>query len=154
MGTEELTFHVYGLIVASEMDLGGTTMVTYSGGYMEIYEDSAMNADWGVFPPNATVPSTFADGSLFFSGEFASMTMFVFATGGGTFEGSLNGIAGSMIDQSCTGCVYTWGGAFNEDANAQIPDGYSLQVDGVLEIDAAVPVDNASWDAVKALYNR
>lgn len=153
LAAEELTFHVYGLLVVSEVDLGGTLMVTYSGGYMEIYQDGAMNADWGINPPNLTAPATFADGSLFFAGEFTDMTMFVFPSGGGNFEGNLNGIAGTMIDGSCTGCVYTWGGAFSTDAGAQIPEGYGLQVDGVLEIDAAVSVDQAAWGSVKALYN-
>ncbi len=153
LGTEELTFHVFGLLVVSEVDLGGTLMVTYSGGYMEIYQDGAMNADWGINPPNLTAPGTFSDGSLFFSGEFTDMTLFHFPGGGGNFEGNLNGIAGTMIDGSCTGCVYTWGGTFSTDAGAQIPEGYSLQVDGVLEIDAAVSTDEASWGSVKALYN-
>lgn len=151
--TEELTFHVYGLIVSAETDLGGTLMVTYSGGYMEIFQDPSMNSDFGINPPNATAPSTFSDGTLFFSGEFTDMTMFVFPSGNGSFEGNLNGVAGTMIDESCSGCVYTWGGSFYVDSGAQIPEGYDLQVDGVLEIDAAVPVDQASWDAVKALYN-
>lgn len=150
--SEELTFYVYGLLVAAETDLGGTLMVTYSGGYMEIYQDAAMNSDFGINPPNPTVPSTFTDGTLFFSGEFTDMTMFIFPDGNGTFEGNLNGIAGTMIDGSCTGCVYTWGGSFYVDSGAQIPEGYDMQLDGVLEIDAAVPADEASWDSVKALY--
>lgn len=151
--TEELTFHVYGLIVTSEMDLGGTIMRTYSGGYMEIYEDPSMNADFGINPPNPTSPSTFNDGTLFFSGQFVDLTMVILPTGNGSFEGNLNGTGGTMIDGSCNGCVYTWGGTFLADSGAQIPEGYDMQVDGVLEIDAAVATDDASWDAVKALYS-
>lgn len=152
--TEELTFYVYGLIVATEMDMSGTLIQTYSGGHMEIYRDAAMNADFGVNPPNPTAPSTFNDGTLFFSGDFVDMTMLITPTGNGTFEGNLNGTGGTMIDGSCSGCVYTWGGAFTTAAaNAQVPEGYDMQVDGVLEIDAAVSTDEVSWDAVKALYS-
>lgn len=152
--TEELTLYVYGLLITSEVDLGGgVTAVTYSGGYLEMYNESTPNAAWGINPPNATVPSTFIDGSLFFSGEFTSMTIYFLPGGGGNFEGNLNGIAGTMIDASCTGCVYTWGGTFDTDATVTIPEGYELQVDGVLEVDAAVSTSQATWGAVKALYN-
>ena len=58
-----------------------------------------------------------------------------------------------MIDDVCTGCVYTWGGNFLPDTGAQIPDGYDLQVDGVFEIEEAVSTENASWGSLKALFN-
>lgn len=153
LGVEELTLHAYGLLVASSVDLGGVQMVTYVGGYMEIYQDTSNNADWGINPPNATAPSSFADGTLFFAGEFTDMVMFFSPDGTGTFEGNLDGISGTMIDTSCTGCVYTWGGAFDGSSGAQLIEGYSLQVDGVLEIDAAVSTDATTWDSVKALYS-
>lgn len=152
--TEELTFHVYGLTVASEVDMSGTLVQTYTGGFMEIYQDPSMNSDFGINPPNPTAPSTFNDGTLFFSGEFVDMTMIILPTGNGSFEGNLNGTGGTMIDGSCNGCVYTWGGAFVADSGAQLPEGYDMQVDGVLEIDAAVATDEVSWDAVKALYSK
>ena len=154
LGVDELTIHVFGLTIISEMDLGGTILVSYAGGYMEIYQDSSQNADWGINPPNLVAPATFSDGDLFFAGEFTDMIMFLGPDGNGTFEGNLNGVAGTMIDSSCTGCVYTWGGAFTAASGAQVPEGYTLQVDGVLEIDAAVSTDAASWGSVKALYNK
>jgi hypothetical protein len=151
---DELTFHVYGLLSTGDIDVGGgVIMVTYTGGFMEIYQDSSQNADWGINPPNPTVPATFADGDLFFSGAFTDMTMFFTPDGGGSFAGNLNGLSGSAIDASCTGCVYTWGGAFSVDAGAQIPEGYAYQVVGALEIDEAVTVDESSWGSVKALYS-
>ena len=153
LGTEELTFHVYGLISAGEVPLGGNTMINYSGGTLDIYRDAGQNADWGVSPPNAVSPSTFTEGTLFFRGAFTGFTLFVAPGGYGSFEGSLDGIAGTMIDGSCSGCVYTWGGAFTQDAGAQIPSGYHLQVDGVFEIDSAVSSEAASWGSVKALFN-
>ena len=138
LGVDELTLYVYGLLSVAEMDLGIATMVTYAGGYLEIYQDPAQNADWGINPPNLTAPGTFVDGTLFFSGSFTDMVMFVQPDGTGTFEGNLDGVAGTMIDEGCSGCVYTWGGAFTPASGANVPEGYGRQIDGVLEIDAAV----------------
>lgn len=153
LGVTELTFHVSGLISTGEILSGGVTTVNYTGGMLEIYQDAAMNADWGTNPPNPTAPATFTDGDLFFQGAFTSFTLY-FASGGyGSFEGDLDGLAGSAIDGSCNGCVYTWAGAFTTDAGAQIPAGYDLQIDGVFQIDSAVATETASWGSVKALFN-
>ena len=59
-----------------------------------------------------------------------------------------------MIDESCVGCAYTWGGGFTTDANAQMPEGYDLQIDGVFEIEAAVSTEDATWGSLKALYRK
>ena len=154
LSVEELTFYVYGLISQGEVDFYGNTLINYSGGYMEIYQDPSRNADYGVFPPNMTSPATFTDGSLFFRGAFTSFTLFFDPSGSyGSFEGMLDGLGGSIIDDVCSQCVYTWGGAFTMDAGAQIPVGYDLQIDGLFEIDAAVPAEPSSWGSVKALFN-
>ncbi|MFH2051850.1 MAG: hypothetical protein ABIK96_05210 [bacterium] len=154
LGIDELTFHVYGLVSGGETDFLGNTMINYAGGYLEIYQDPSRNADWGVNPPNATAPGSFTEGSLFFRGAFTAFTLFFDPSGSyGSFEGTLDGLAGSIIDDVCSDCVYTWGGAFTLDAGAQIPQGYDLQIDGVFEIDAAVSSESASWGSVKALFN-
>lgn len=154
LGTEELTFHVSGLISNGPMDFMGSTMTNYTGGILEIYQDPLMNAAWGVNPPNATSPGSFQEGSLFFAGAFTAFTMFFDPSGSfGSFEGTLDGVAGSIIDGVCSDCVYTWGGAFQTGSGAQVPEGYWIQVDGVFEIDAAVSSEAASWGSVKALFN-
>lgn len=153
LGIDELTFHVYGLTSAGQIDAGGTTVVNYVGGYLEIYQDSSKNADWGVNPPNATSPGTFTDGSLFFQGSFNDFTLFFTPDGNGAFEGSLDASGGTMIDGSCADCVYSWGGSFTRDAGAQIPGGYHLQIDGVFQIDSAVSSETSNWGSVKALFN-
>jgi len=153
MGAEELTVYIYGLTSTGEIPVGGgTNMITYVGGYLEIYNDAAQNADWGIAPPNATAPATFTDGNLFFQGAFMDFTVFLGPTGAGSFEGNLNGLGGSMIADVCTGCAYTWGGEFTTDAGASIPDGYDLQIDGLFEIEAAVANEDATWGSLKALY--
>jgi len=153
-GTEEATFYMYDLVSTGEVPLeGGSVMINYTGGYLEIYRDAAMNADWGIAPPNLTSPSTFMDGTLFFKGSFNSMTLYLNPGGDGVYEGTLDGIGGTMIDDVCTGCVYTWGGNFTPPSGAQIPDGYDIQIDGVFEIEEAVSTEDYSWGSVKALFN-
>ena len=153
LGVDQLTFYVYGLLSQGEVDMGYWTMANYVGGYIEIYQDSAHNADWGINPPNAVNPSTFVDGELFFAGEFTDFILFFTPDGNGTFEGNIDGISGTMIDTSCTGCVYLWGGAFTWASGAQLLEGYDLQIDGALDVDAAVASEPTSWGSVKALYN-
>ena len=153
-GTEEVTFYMYDLVSTGEIPIGGgTLMINYVGGFLEIYRDGAKNADWGIAPPNPTSPSTFVDGTLFFKGSFNSMTVFLNPGGDGAYEGTLDGIGGTMIDDVCTGCVYTWGGNFTPPSGAQIPDGYDIQIDGVFEIEEAVSTEDRSWGSVKALFN-
>lgn len=152
LGTEELTFYIYDLVSTGGFDIGGTTVISYVGGFLEIYRDGAENADWGTAPPNPTSPSTFTDGSLFFQGSFNDLTIFITDAGYGSFEGTLDGLAGEMISEVCTGCAYSWGGSFTLDAGAQIPEGYDLQIDGVFEIEAAVPTESTSWGSMKALF--
>jgi len=154
LGTAELTLHIHDLISAGQVDMGGYYAINFTGGMMDVYEDQVMNADWGTNPPNGVSPSTFADGSLFFSGQFTSFTMYFDGSGSsGSFSGTLDGVGGSIIDQMCTSCVYTWGGAFTMGASAQIPVGYDLQIDGVFEIDSAVDNEPTSWGSVKALFH-
>jgi hypothetical protein len=155
LGTEELTVYLYDLVSTGEIPVGGgTILISYVGGFLEIYRDGAQNADWGIFPPNPTAPSTFTDGELFFQGQFVDFTVFLGATGAGSFEGNLNGVGGSLIDDVCNGCAYTWGGEFTTDAGAQIPEGYDLQIDGVFEIEAAVSTEETTWGNLKALYRQ
>ena len=152
-GIDELTFYMYGMTSGGETTLGsGTVMVNYTGGFLEIYRDPAQNADWGINPPSAVSPATFSDGTLAFRGSFTSLTFYFTADGNGAYEGALNGLDGEVIDDVCSNCAYTWGGSFLLDAGAQIPDGYDMQLDGILELDGAVSNDISTWGGVKALY--
>lgn len=152
LGSAEVTFYCYDLTSTGQIDIGGTWMVGYVGGTLEVRVDPAQNADWGTFPPNATSPGTFTDGALLFAGSFRNFTLFLDSAGGGAYEGALDGIAGSAINNVCDDCAYTWGGAFTPQSGAQIPDGYDLQMDGVFELDLAVPTERTGWGSLKALF--
>ena len=150
-GSEELTFYMSALTSSGEYAEGPNTRIDYTGGTLEIWRDPAQNADWGINPPNPTSPGTFTDGVLYFTGDFTTMSVWIAPDGSGAYEGSLNGVGGTMIDEFCDNCVFTWGGSFISPA--QILEGYDLQVDGVFEIDRAVSTEESSWGSVKALFN-
>lgn len=148
----ELTFHLYGMINCGSTTLpSGTEVISYCDGYLDVYMDAAKDADWGVNPPNPTSPSTFTDGILFFHGPFSSFTMYMTSYGYGSYEGTLDGESGWVINEICENCAYTWGGAFSKDI-AQVLEGYDLQIDGVLEMDIEVGNAESTWANVKALY--
>jgi hypothetical protein len=149
----EVTFYAYGLISSgSFVDGAGNTIVNYVGGTLEVRRDPSFNADWGVNPPNATSPSTFADGTLLFEGSFNSFTVAIQPDGSGVYEGYLDGVAGLILQNICSDCAYTWGGAWTADAGAQIIEGYDLQIDGKLDVLEAVPTENSDWGRVKSDY--
>ena len=71
LGTTEVTFYAYDLVSTGDVIDGfGNTVTGYAGGVLEVYEDTAQDADWGIFPPNFTSPLTFTNGSLLFQGTF------------------------------------------------------------------------------------
>lgn len=152
---DEITVRIHGLVSTGQfVDSGsGSTIVAYVGGQLDLYADPSQDHDWGVFPANASSPSSFMNGQLLFSGAFTSFTLFLSPSGVGVFEGTLDGIGGSALGSVCTDCAYSFSGVFSRSAGAQIPDGYDLQVDGTLDVDSSVPVARAdSFGAVKSSY--
>jgi hypothetical protein len=154
LAAEEVTYYVYGLtcvsVSSNDPDLGYTTYY-YTGGTLEVYRDAAKNAAYGTNPPNGTVPSTFTDGTLLLQGAFTSFAITINPFGGGSYGGAADGISGELIT-SCAGCIYTWGGSWTSDVGAQIPDGYDLQLDGILDIDSAVPAPSTDWGIIKSQF--
>ncbi len=131
----------------------GATTTTYAGGTIAIYAGAARNHDWGVNPANGTVPATFTDGDLIFSGAFTGFAINLLASGLGVFEGSIDGTGGSALAGPCASCAYTFAGTFATPTGAQIPEGYDLQVDGVLSVESAVGVETMNWGSLKQLFN-
>ncbi len=154
LGTDEATLFIDGLtsLGAIYNPATGATTITYSGGTLSLYADASNNSDWGTNPANATVPSTFVDGYLVFEGEFSGFSLTLLPSGNGIFEGFLNATGGVALVSPCSGCAYTFAGTFTAPSGAQIPTGYDLQVDGVLEVESAVATETMSWGSVKNLY--
>lgn len=151
-GSAEVTLYIYDLVSTGGFyDAGsGNTFISYVGGTIEVYEGASLNHDWGVFPPNAS-QSTFTDGSLLFEGNFSRFNLIITDAGNGAYDGEIDGVGGTAA-QICSDCAYTFGGLFGREVGAQIPEGYDLQIDGTLEVDAAVSASVSSFGAVKALF--
>jgi hypothetical protein len=151
--SQEVTIYIYDLVSTGEFMAGSDTFIAYVGGKIEVYEDSMLDNDWGINPPNVEL-STFTNGSLLFQGDFTDFVLTLTAAGFGVYEGTIDGVGGTSaaICDGLADCAYTFGGAFHRDI-AQVPDGWDLQIDGTLEVDAAVPATPSSFGAVKALYN-
>jgi hypothetical protein len=153
--SQEVTIYIYNLISTGEFPIGGGDIfIGYTGGLIEVYEGPIADADWGVFPPNAE-ESTFTNGTLLFSGAFTDFGLQLSDTGFGVYEGTIDGVGGTSaaLCDDLADCAYTFGGAFQREI-AQVPDGYDLQIDGTLEVDAAVPATPTSFGAVKALFHK
>lgn len=154
LATEEVTYYVYGLTsmgASADDPSTGYTTYYYSGGMLEVYRDAAMNAAYGINPPNGTAPSTFTDGTLLLKGAFTSFAITFNPFGGASYGGSADGLAGELIT-SCVGCIYSWGGTYTADVGAQIPEGYDMQLDGILQIDSAVPSPSTDWGTIKSQF--
>ena len=151
--SQEVTIYIYDLVSTGEFVSGSNTFISYSCGKIEVYEDPVMDHDWGINPPNAGLP-TFTNGSLLFEGMFSDFGLQLGSSGFGVYEGTIDGVGGTSaaLCDDLTDCAYTFGGAFQREI-AQVPEGYDLQIDGTLEVDAAVPAVQTSFGAVKALFN-
>jgi len=130
----------------------GVTSIGYTGGILRLFADPSWDHDWGTNPANGSVPGTFVNGDLLFEGTFTNFSLLLMTSGGGVFEGYLHGTGGSALAGPCSDCAYTFAGAFTTPSGAQIPEGYDLQVDGVLEIESAVAAEDINWGSLKTLY--
>ena len=148
LGLEEATIFITDLVSQGEVPIGGGAyMIQYTGGTMSVYQDLSNDHFWGV-SPDAT---TFINGSLLLKGEFTEFTMYFYGAGQGAYEGRLNLVDGTAVS-ICNDCAYSFGGAFTYDVGAQIPEGYDIQVDGVLEVDSVVSTTENSFGAIKSLF--
>jgi len=160
LGEFELTFHLHGLSNCQVDTLPAFIQYTYCEGYLDVYMDPQMDADYGIDPPNMTSPNSFTNGILFLHAGFLDgFKLYMTSTGSGFFDATLEGIEGWVLNNPCppgNPCIFTWGGAFTnipgEPPLAQIPAGYDIQMDGVLEVDQVISNESSTWSGVKALY--
>src|SRR5262245_18192967 len=139
--------------------MGGSVLsVAYTGGTIDLFRDPAQDHGYGTNPPNATAPPTFINGALFLGGMFSSFFLFYdTSTGSGAYEGDVVFTAGSGLTtlNQIQADGYTFGGVLsNNAAGGNVPDGYDLQVDGVIEVEVIVGVEQKSWSGIKDLYRR
>jgi hypothetical protein len=142
---KEYTFYLYGLISQGTVATGppSTTfyLTEYSGGFFELYEDLTPESSFAPNPPNATVPSSYTDGTLLLSGYFTSFrtqTNNFSQYSVGNAEGTIIFTGGSLLslwtnnvsDPECPGLFNggtTW-------SSTVVPSGYLFRHDGKLDL--------------------
>ncbi len=127
---------------------------------------SAANASFGTNPPNATVPSTFTDGTLVLAGKFQSLTVTFIRRNSDQMILSGNADSGAP---SVTNGVWTEGSALGLVSPGGLPcpfrvtggwlakpgsfpAGYTAHFDGKIDIDCPTPADNTTWGRIKGQY--
>jgi hypothetical protein len=156
---EEVTLSVAGLASTGQVDIGGGVLsIAYNNGTIDLWRDPAMDHDYGVNPPNATAPSSFTNGTLFLGGTFTNFFLFFDpSTGSGAYEGNVVFNAGSGLAtlNQLNANGYTFGGVLNNNAaGGNVPQGYDLQVDGTIEVEVQIGVEDKTWSSIKDMYRR
>ena len=165
----EYTYYLSGLTTAlgTQTTVGPTLTVyrtVYAGGTIVIYENSPRNAAFGTNPPNATVPSTFIDGSLFLSGNIPTFTVTVTRTNatGAFVNGSVdsgdpaNGLwtGGSALPLVSAGgnpCPWRLVGGWSMRPQ-DVLTGYTALYDGKIDINCPTATLPSTWGKIKSSY--
>jgi hypothetical protein len=153
----EYTYHYFDLTVQSHdyyPEYSYLEVGFANPGRGRFYGDNSSPAVYGTFPPNATAPSTFTDGTLILGGHIEFMVLnYDFAANQGGFTGSIHFDEGSLLAQVPEAQRDGWilSGLAGRP-NPAIPDGYDHQISGECRIPGPVPADHKTWGALKALY--
>ena len=136
----------------------------YDGGTVQIWEDPTPDAVFTDNPPNAEVPSTFSDGSLFLEGnlEGLNVTFFLWTADNSFASGNFDSgwpagavwTGGSHFDRvnlGGEGCPLRLTGGWNVTPSA-LPTGYTADVEGKIDIDCPTQAEAGSWGELKGLY--
>ena len=147
-----LTWYVRDLDLVEERRVAGTRLAKFAGGRFTIYADNPSEIrEYGTRPPNATVPSTFADGfATYLDGEFTSFDLTLNEVSGlGTIEAGLAFTGGSALPW--VEDPDNW--RFEASIRRGAPMGYAFQVSGgFLQKDPTTATRASSWGNVKARY--
>ena len=166
-GTEYTYYLIGGTTTGTTVTAGPTLSVyrtVYDVGKIYIFEGSPRNADFGTNPPNATVPATFIDGSLFLLGVIPHITVTVTRVNatGAYVNGSLdsgdpaNGLwtGGSALPLVSAGgnpCPFRLTGGWDMRP-ADVLTGYVSQYDGKIDLNCPTPAQPSTWGKIKNTY--
>jgi hypothetical protein len=171
----EYTYYMTNLVSAGTViTLGG-----FANTYRTVYNttnpslnnigifNSPTNAAFGTNPPNATVPSTFTDGSITLAGRFQSLTVTFskrnsdqYVLGGNADTGTpsvANGVFTSgealpLVSSNGAPCPFRVTGGWLARPGT-FPTGYSAHFDGKIDIDCPTPVNQTTWGKIKGQYH-
>ena len=162
----EYTYYMYNLYVDIQAYGGGFLEADFSnikGARTRYYEDPKSGGTHGLHginPPNATAPSTFADGTVALGGKtYNFVVTYDFGYCQGDFSGNMDLDEGSDLIYIPTSQLNGWilGGLSGQKAlsctsNISIPVGYDHQVTGECRRPSVTPSTHRTWGAIKALY--
>jgi hypothetical protein len=154
----EYTYHYYDLTVQSYFYEDGYTEVAFANpGRGRFYEDAKTGgtpALYGVYPPNATTPSTFTDGTVILGGHIEYLVLSYDANANqGGFTGNIGFDEGTLLGQIPVAQRDGWTlSGLAGRPNPTIPDGYDHQISGECRIPGPVSTAHRTWGALKALY--
>ncbi len=127
--------------------------ITYADGEFFIYEDAAKNGDYGTYPPNATSPSTFMDGTLILKGTlfniYRSDDPFGFLEPSIISECLFTG--GTKLGELVKPDEWTMHGGLSTDPEIY-PEGYQQGWITKIFFTGTVDGDSSTWGAIKSLY--
>ena len=150
------TYIVHGMSVTSVVPFGQHVAINYTGGTLEIYEDSKSGGTDGVWapdPPNAQSPGTFTDGSLYLH---ATLTNFQFVidtnTLSGSYEGDITFDGGAHLGDLPANDRSGWTFAGVTSRAANIPHNWYHQVAAESFVQSITVTRRSSWGGIKNLY--
>jgi len=165
----EYTYYLTGLTtpLGTQVTAGPTLSVyktVYAGGTIQIWQNSPRNAAFGTNPPNATVPSTFTDGTLFLSGTVPSFTVTVTRqnSNGAYVNGNADGgdppnglwTGGSALPLVSAGgnpCPFRLTGGWDMRPT-DVLAGYVSQFDGKIDLNCPTAARASTWGKIKDTY--
>lgn len=126
----------------------------YEGSPKDTPDPASMPAS----PPNATVPSTFTNGTLILSGTMTNFrTQIVLLSGNysstmtGNFQITGGSLAGAFVGTGDGLLTGTWCPSGSGGGLCSLPTGYSNVSNGKFDI-PVTPANGSTWGAIKALY--
>ena len=155
---QEYTMHITSGMLTDPDTLGTFAIYKYDSGMgtFGIYRDVIGNgttADYGMWPPNPTAPSTFIDGELVLGATFTTLTIIIdLNTGDGSLSGTMNFDSGLEIGNIPPGQLDGWTFAGLGAGMPGTPDGYIWQIDGEVYLPDPTSTQQVNWGKIKKLF--
>lgn len=155
----EYSIHIHSGTLTSVEYIGTWVFYHYEAGDGTIlfYEDSRTGGtlfDYGTYPPNATCPSTFIDGTPMVGGYFASLTISIETEDGdGMLSGTIDFDRGDYLENIPPDMRYGWTfSALGLGHPPFTPEGYMNQIDGEVYLEEGTDTEPTTWGRIKDLY--
>ena len=128
-------------------------------GVLSFHEDAIVGgtqADFGTYPPNASCPSSFNDGTTMLQGVLTSLTIVIETEDGdGSLSGTFDLVGGDYLENIPPDMREGWTfSALGLGHPPFTPEGFMNQIDGEVYLTTSTPVERTSWGRLKQLHRR